>query len=172
MSIELGNTQLTTEKLVQIARFGEEVTLHPDAIDRIKTCRIMLEKKIQAGEIMYGVNTGIGEFSEVVLDDDQIQDFQKYLIYNHAAGIGDPAPIEYVRGAMAGRINVHSKGRSGCRLEITQTMVDMLNKGVTPFVCQKGSVGACGDLAPSLKLPCLCWEKARPIIKVNSWMEN
>ena len=155
MSIELGNTQLTTEKLVQIARFGEEVTLHSDAIDRIKTCRIMLEKKIQAGEIMYGVNTGIGEFSEVVLDDDQIQDFQKYLIYNHAAGIGDPAPIEYVRGAMAGRINVHSKGRSGCRLEITQTMVDMLNKGVTPFVCQKGSVGACGDLAPMAQIALL-----------------
>jgi len=155
MSIELGNTQLTTEKLVQIARFGEEVTLHPDAIDRIKTCRIMLEKKIRAGEIMYGVNTGIGEFSEVVLDDDQIQDFQKYLIYNHAAGIGDPAPIEYVRGAMAGRINVHSKGRSGCRLEITQTMVDMLNKGVTPFVCQKGSVGACGDLAPMAQIALL-----------------
>ena len=155
MSIELGNTQLTTEKLVQIARFGEKVTLHPDAIDRIKICRIMLEKKIQAGEIMYGVNTGIGEFSEVVLDDDQIQDFQKYLIYNHAAGIGDPAPIEYVRGAMAGRINVHSKGRSGCRLEITQTMVDMLNKGVTPFVCQKGSVGACGDLAPMSQIALL-----------------
>ena len=155
MSIELGNTQLTTEKLVQIARFGEEVTLHPDAIDRIKTCRIMLEKKIQTGEIMYGVNTGIGEFSEVVLDDDQIQDFQKYLIYNHAAGIGDPAPIEYVRGAMVGRINVHSKGRSGCRLEITQTMVDMLNKGVTPFVCQKGSVGACGDLAPMSQIALL-----------------
>ncbi len=115
----------------------------------------MLEKKIQAGEIMYGVNTGIGEFSEVVLDDDQIQDFQKYLIYNHAAGIGDPAPIEYVRGAMAGRINVHSKGRSGCRLEITQTMVDMLNKGVTPFVCQKGSVGACGDLAPMAQIALL-----------------
>ena len=155
MSIEFGNTQLTTEKLVQIARFGEEVTLHSDAIDRIKTCRIMLEKKIQAGEIMYGVNTGIGEFSEVVLDDDQIQDFQKYLIYNHAAGIGDPAPIEYVRGAMAGRINVHSKGRSGCRLEITQTMVDMLNKGVTPFVCQKGSVGASGDLAPMSQIALL-----------------
>ena len=155
MSIELGNTQLTTELLVKIARFGGKIELHPDAIDRIKTCRIMLEKKIQAGEIMYGVNTGIGEFSEVVLDDDQIQDFQKYLIYNHAAGIGDPAPIEYVRGAMAGRINVHSKGRSGCRLEITQTMVDMLNKGVTPFVCQKGSVGACGDLAPMSQIALL-----------------
>jgi histidine ammonia-lyase len=155
MSIEFGNTQLNTELLVKIARYGEKIELHPDAIDRIKTCRIMLEKKIQAGEIMYGVNTGIGEFSEVVLDDDQIQDFQKYLIYNHAAGIGDPAPIEYVRGAMAGRINVHSKGRSGCRLEITQTMVDMLNKGVTPFVCQKGSVGASGDLAPMSQIALL-----------------
>jgi len=148
MPIELGNTQLTVWKLVQIARFGEKVELHHDAVERIKACRIMLEEKIEAGEVMYGVNTGIGEFSEVVLDDDQIQDFQKYLIYNHAAGIGDPAPIEYVRGAIAGRINVHSKGRSGCRLEITQTMVAMLNKGVTPFVCQKGSVGASGDLAP------------------------
>ena len=148
MSIEIGNTQLTTKKLVQIARDGMQIELHPEAIERIKTCRTMVEKKIDAGEIMYGVNTGIGEFSEVVLNDAQIQDFQKYLIYNHAAGIGDPAPIEYVRGAMAGRINVHSMGRSGCRLEITQTLIDMLNKGVTPQVCTKGSVGACGDLAP------------------------
>lgn len=108
----------------------------------------MIEEKIQAGEIMYGVNTGIGEFSEIVLDDAQIKDFQKYLIYNHAAGIGDPAPIEYVRGSMAGRINVHAHGNSGCRAEITQALVEMLNKGVTPFVCQKGSVGASGDLAP------------------------
>ena len=155
MPIEFGNTQLTIEKLVDIARFGKKIELHSDAIGRINTCRTMLEKKIQAGEIVYGVNTGIGEFSEVVLDDDQIQDFQKYLIYNHAAGIGDPAPIEYVRGAMAGRINVHSKGRSGCRLEITQTMVEMLNKGVTPFVCQKGSVGASGDLAPMSQIALL-----------------
>jgi histidine ammonia-lyase len=115
----------------------------------------MLEEKIQSREIMYGVNTGIGEFSEVVLDDDQIQDFQKYLIYNHAAGIGDPAPIEYVRGAMASRINVHAKGHSGCRPEITMTLIEMLNKGVTPFVCQKGSVGACGDLAPMSQIALL-----------------
>ena len=79
----------------------------------------MLEKKIRANEIMYGVNTGIGEFSEVVLNDEQVKDFQKYLIYNHAAGIGEPMPIEYVRGAMAGRINVHAHGNSGCRPEIT-----------------------------------------------------
>ena len=155
MSIVLDGSNLTVEKLVQIARFGEKVELHPDAVKRINTCRAMLEEKIEAGEIMYGVNTGIGEFSEVVLDDDQVKQFQKYLIYNHAAGIGDAAPIEYVRAAMAGRINVHAHGNSGCRLEITQTYVDMLNKGVTPFVCQKGSVGACGDLAPMSQIALL-----------------
>jgi histidine ammonia-lyase len=115
----------------------------------------MLEEKIKAHEIMYGVNTGIGEFSEVVLNDEQVKEFQKYLIYNHAAGIGDPAPIEYVRGAMAGRINVHAHGMSGIRPEITLTLIEMLNKGVTPFVCQKGSVGACGDLAPMSQIALL-----------------
>ena len=115
----------------------------------------MLEEKIQAHEIMYGVNTGIGEFSEVVLTDEQVQQFQRYLIYNHAAGIGDPAPIEHVRAAMAGRINVHAHGNSGCRPEITQTLVEMLNQGVTPVVCQKGSVGACGDLAPMSQIALL-----------------
>ena len=107
-----------------------------------------MEEKLKAREIMYGTNTGIGEFSEIVLDDEQVKQFQRFLIYNHAAGIGDPAPIEYVRGAMASRINVHAHGNSGCRPEITLTLVEMLNKGVTPVVCQKGSVGACGDLAP------------------------
>lgn len=148
MSVVLDGYGLTIEKLVSIARHGEKVELHPDALTRIKTCRAMLEEKINAHEIMYGVNTGIGEFSEIVLNDEQVKDFQRYLIYNHSAGIGDPAPIEYVRGAMAGRINVHAHGNSGCRPEITLTLIEMLNKGVTPVVCQKGSVGACGDLAP------------------------
>jgi histidine ammonia-lyase len=148
MSIILDGSDLTVEKLVRIARHGEKAELSDRAVDRINNCRAMLEEKIAAREIMYGINTGIGEFSEIVLDDSQLKDFQKYLIYNHSAGIGDPASIEDVRGAMAGRINVHAHGRSGCRLAITQTLVEMLNKGVTPFVCQKGSVGASGDLAP------------------------
>ncbi|MFH1942944.1 MAG: aromatic amino acid ammonia-lyase [bacterium] len=155
MTIVITGTGLTVEKQVRIARHNEKVELHPEALERIKKCRAMLEKKIEAREIMYGVNTGIGEFSEVVLTDEQVKQFQKYLIYNHAAGIGDPAPIEYVRGAMAGRINVHAKGRSGCRPEITMTLVDMLNKSVTPVVCQKGSVGACGDLAPMSQIALL-----------------
>ena len=148
MTIVLDGSGLTIEKLDSIARKGERVELHPDAVERIKSCRKMLEEKIQAHEIMYGVNTGIGEFSEVVLSDEQVKQFQRYLIYNHTAGIGEPAPIEDIRAAIAGRINVHAHGNSGCRLEITHALVEMLNKGLTPVVCQKGSVGASGDLAP------------------------
>ncbi len=148
MTIVLNGEGLTIEKIVDIARNNAKVEIGKDSIEKIKVCRRMLEEKVAQKEIMYGVNTGIGEFSELVLDDDKLKDFQKYLIYNHSAGIGDPAPIEYVRGAMAGRINVHAHGNSACRLEITQTLAEMLNKGVTPVVCQKGSVGACGDLAP------------------------
>ncbi len=146
---------LTIEDVVNVARNNEKVELHPEALQRIKVCRAMVEKKVAAHEIMYGVNTGIGEFSETVLNDDQVKEFQKYLIYNHSAGIGDPMPLEYVRGAMLGRINVHAHGNSGIRPEITLTLVEMLNKGVTPYVCQKGSVGASGDLAPMSQIALL-----------------
>jgi histidine ammonia-lyase len=155
MTIVLDGQSLTVEKLVRIARHGEQVELHPEALQRIRVCRQMLEDKVSAHEIMYGVNTGIGEFSEVVLTDEQVKQFQRYLIYNHAAGIGEPVSIENVRAAMAGRINVHAHGNSGCRPEITQTYVEMLNKGVTPVVCQKGSVGASGDLAPMSQIALL-----------------
>ena len=165
MTVVLDGSGLTLEKLVAVARHGEKVELHPDALERIKVCRAMVERKIEARETMYGVNTGIGELCEVILDDDQVKDFQKYLIYNHSAGIGDPAPIEYVRGAMCGRINVHAHGNSGCRPEITLTLMAMLNEGVTPFVCQKGSVGACGDLAPMSQIAQLLMGEGRAYYK-------
>ncbi len=152
MTITLDGASLTVDKLVRIAREGERVELAPLALDRIRICRSMVEDKLRAREIMYGTNTGIGEFSEIVLDDDQVQQFQRFLVYNHSAGIGEPAPIETVRAAMAGRVNVHAHGNSGNRPEITLTLVDMLNKGVTPVMCQKGSVGASGDLAPMAQM--------------------
>jgi histidine ammonia-lyase len=165
MTLIITGSGLTIENVVNVARNHEKVELHPEAVKRINNCRAMLERKIEAHEIMYGVNTGIGEFSEVVLNDDQVKDFQKYLIYNHAAGIGDPMPAEYVRGAMLGRINVHAHGNSGCRIDITQTLVEMLNKDVTPFVCQKGSVGACGDLAPMSQIALLMMGEGKAYYK-------
>ena len=155
MALSLTGKSLTIENIEAVARRGEKVELHPDALERIRVCRGFIEERIAAGEIMYGVNTGIGEFSEVVLNDDQVREFQRYLIYNHAAGIGDPAPVDHIRAAMLLRANVHSHGHSGLRPEITQTILAMLNKGVTPVVCEKGSVGACGDLAPMSQIALL-----------------
>lgn len=165
MPLTIRGADLTIEDVVRVARNGESVELPSDAVERIKACRIMLEKKIAAREIVYGVNTGIGEFSEIVLNDDQILEFQKYLIYNHAAGIGDPMPEEWVRAAMLGRVNVHAHGNSGCRPEITLFLVDMLNRGVTPCVCRKGSVGACGDLAPMSQIALLLMGEGQAYFK-------
>lgn len=148
MDIILNGYNLNIEKVVQVAEGNVTVGIDPEALEKVRKCRRMLESKIEAGEVMYGVNTGIGELSEIGLDEQQVKEFQKYLVFNHSAGIGKPFPIEYVRAAMLSRINVHLHGFSGCRDIIPITMVEMLNKGVTPVVCEKGSVGACGDLAP------------------------
>lgn len=152
MALELNGKGLTVEKVVQVARGGEEVRLHPEAKERINKCRALLEDKIKKKEIMYGVNTGIGELAEVVLTPEQVEDYQKYLIYSHAAGYGKPMPLDVVRAAMLGRINCHCHGHSGLRLAVTETLAEMLNKGVTPVMCEKGSVGACGDLSPMAQM--------------------
>ncbi|RLC54940.1 MAG: phenylalanine ammonia-lyase, partial [Candidatus Cloacimonadota bacterium] len=94
MSVVITGNDLRIEDVYNVAHGKEKVELHPDALKRIITCRTFIEQKIEEGEIMYGVNTGIGEFSEVVLTGEQIKQFQKYLIYNHSAGIGEPCPIE------------------------------------------------------------------------------
>ncbi|MEA1972665.1 MAG: aromatic amino acid ammonia-lyase [Candidatus Cloacimonadota bacterium] len=155
MSVVITGSDLKIEDVYEVAHNNEKVEIHPEALERIKVCRTFIEEKIDEGEVMYGVNTGIGEFSEIRLDDDQIKQFQKYLIYNHSAGIGKPAPIEHVRAAMLGRANVHANGHSGCRPIITQTLIALLNKRVTPVVCEKGSVGASGDLAPMSQIALL-----------------
>ena len=91
MAITINGKSLTIEKVVKVARGKEKVKLSKNSIKLILDCRRMAEDKIAQKEIVYGINTGIGEFSETVLDDDQIEDFQKYLVYNHSAGIGEPA---------------------------------------------------------------------------------
>ena len=96
MSVTITGKNLTIEDVYNVAVNNDKIELHPEALERIKKCRGFLEKRIEAGEIMYGVNTGIGELVNVVLNEEQIKEFQKYLIYNHAAGIGEPFPIEVV----------------------------------------------------------------------------
>jgi histidine ammonia-lyase len=152
MKTALDGHSLKIEDVVRIARKGEQVALDEDAVDRINKCRDLLESKIKVREIMYGVNTGIGELSEVVLTPEQVEKYQKYLVYSHAAGCGEPTSEEDARAAMLSRVNTLCWGHSGIRLELVETMVEMLNRGVNPVMCQKGSVGACGDLSPMAQM--------------------
>ena len=152
MSIVLDGRSLKVEDVVKVARDGERIAIHKDAQARIDKCRALLERKIQAKAIMYGVNTGIGELSEVVLTPDQVEKYQRYLVYSHAAGCGEPIAEEDARAAMLSRLNTHCWGHSGIRRELVETMVEMVNQGVNPVMCQTGSVGACGDLAPMAQM--------------------
>ncbi|MGA2204999.1 MAG: aromatic amino acid lyase, partial [Terriglobales bacterium] len=152
IGLVLDGHSLKIEDVAAIARHRQPIQLHPDAVARIDKCRDLLERKIRDREIMYGVNTGIGELSEVVLTPEQVEQFQKYLLYSHAAGCGEPCGEEDVRAGMLSRMNTHCWGHSGIRREVVEIQIDMLNRGVTPVVCQKGSVGACGDLSPMAQM--------------------
>jgi histidine ammonia-lyase len=148
MPVIVDGDHLTIENVVRVARENEPVEIPDEAMERIRENRTIVDKKVEDREVMYGVTTGIGEFSEVVLTPEQTRQFQKYLIYSHAAGCGEPIPVEAVRAAILSRINVLCNGRSGVRPVIVETLKEMLNRGVAPVMCQRGSVGACGDLSP------------------------
>jgi histidine ammonia-lyase len=152
MVVILDGHSLKAEDVVKVARGGEEISVSKEAVNRINRCRALLERKIAAKEIMYGVNTGIGELSEVVLTQEQVEKFQRFLVYSHVAGCGEPIAEEDARAAMLSRLNTHCWGHSGIRHELVAMMVEMLNKGVNPVMCQKGSVGACGDLSPMAQM--------------------
>lgn len=124
-----------------------EVSLDTETQGRLRKRRQGLEDRIDK-EIMYGVNTGCGSNKNVILTPEQLDDYQEKYIRAHCCGMGDSLPIEVVRAMMALRVNSFAKGNSGVRLELCQTLLKMLNKGVIPVVPSEGSVGASGDLIP------------------------
>jgi histidine ammonia-lyase len=148
MVIKINGESLAIEDIVKVARGNEKIELSNESLEKIKKSREVVEKLIARREKLYGISTGIGELSNVFLTPEQVKDFQKYLIYSHAAGWGDPVAIDDARAAWLTRVNILSKGHSGLRPVIVETLAEMLNKGVTPVMCQKGSVGASGDLSP------------------------
>jgi histidine ammonia-lyase len=148
MTVKIDGHSLKIEDVVKVARENEAIELAKESPEKIRRSREVVEKLIAKKEKLYGISTGIGELSNVLLSPDQLKEFQKYVVYSHAAGWGDPVAIDDARAAWLTRVNVLSKGYSGLRLVVVETLIDMLNKGVTPVMCQKGSVGASGDLSP------------------------
>lgn len=139
---------LTIEQIVAVCRENATLELSEESKKSVLESRQIVDDLIAEEQVVYGITTGFGKFSDVVISQDQCKELQKNLIITHAVGAGDPFSRDIARGIMLLRINNLSKGFSGIRLETLQTMVDMLNKGVTPVIPSKGSLGASGDLAP------------------------
>ena len=146
----LDGNHLTLLDVVRCARKpGVRFAISEDALPRIEKSRKWVEKVQQSGEpVVYGVNTGFGSKATVSISRNNLKQLQRNLIMSHSAGTGAPLPIEVVRAAMLLRANTLIKGYSGIRLAVIETLLQMLEKGVTPWIPEQGSVGASGDLAP------------------------
>lgn len=148
MEVVLSGNSLTAAELEAVARHGAKVRLAPEASARISHSEAVLRKAVDGGARVYSVTTGVGALASVDLKPGQGAELQRHVLRSHSAGAGRPLPDEAVRAALAARANVLAKGYSGAREALAALMVEMLNRGVTPVVLEKGSLGASGDLAP------------------------
>jgi histidine ammonia-lyase len=139
---------LTIEIVVAVARRNAQVALTDSARTRVEQAARLIAQWAKAGEVIYGVTTGVGPLSEIVIPDSKARDLQHFLLTSHAAGVGAPLATEVVRAAMLLRANTLAKGYSGITVQTLETLIALLNKGVHPVIPSKGSVGASGDLAP------------------------
>lgn len=146
--ILLGIDGMSLEDLVSIAREGSKVRLTRESEERIVASRKLIEKWVQEEKIIYGVTTGFGALSNVIISKKDTRQLQENILMSHAAGVGNILDKETVRAVMALRIKDLARGHSGIRLATVHRLIELFNHGVYSVVPEKGSVGASGDLAP------------------------
>lgn len=147
-NVVIDGHSLTFEAFVAVARFGARVELAASAKEAMQRSRDLAEKISNEKRVAYGITTGFGDFATVAVPDELSAQLSTNLILSHCTGTGDPYSDEQVRGMMLLRANALCVGVSGVRPILVEMLVEMLNKGVTPIIPQKGSLGASGDLAP------------------------
>jgi histidine ammonia-lyase len=146
--IRLGARPLTLADVVQVAREVTPVSLSPEARARMQASRAVVDAAVAGGRVIYGVTTGFGELKDRHIPIEQVRELQVNLLRSHSAGVGRFAPPEVVRAMLLLRAASLARGCSGCRPEVVDALLAMLECGVTPVVPLQGSVGASGDLAP------------------------
>src|SRR5712691_7012570 len=146
--LQLRGQTLTLEQIAAVAHGRERVALAADARSRMEQSRRVVEKIVSENRTVYGVNTGFGKLSDVRIEPGQLRALQLNLVRSHSCGIGNPLSIAEARAMLLLRANVLACGLSGARAVVADTLVSMLERGVTPVIPEKGSVGASGDLAP------------------------
>ncbi len=146
--VVITGNDLTLEQLVAVARYDAKIRINDDAAARIKASRAIVDKIVNSGAVVYGITTGFGSLCRVHISKEDCSQLQENLIRTHSCGFGKPFTRELTRAMMLIRINALVKGYSGIRPETLDTLIAMLNKGVHPYIPEKGSLGASGDLAP------------------------
>jgi len=147
-ALHINGNDLTLEAVREVAVDKRPVLLAPDAREAVNRARAVVDTLVANNQLSYAITTGVGKLSDVRIAGDQIRELQLNLIRSHAVGVGEPLAIADTRAMMLLRANSLSKGNSGVRAIAIDTICEMLNRGVTPFVPSQGSVGASGDLAP------------------------
>ena len=145
---ELSGQKLFLQQIVDVAEGREQVTLSTAARARCDASREVVEKIVAEGRTVYGVNTGFGRLSDVRIEAGQLRELQLNLVRSHACGLGSPLSESEARAMLLLRANVLACGYSGGRALLIDALLAMLERGVTPVIPEKGSVGASGDLAP------------------------
>ena len=148
--VRLTGNDLTLDEVEEVARWGEEIDgLDEEAVERIEASRAWVERALAEDSApVYGVTTGFGPLANVRIKPDQARQLSRTVVLSSLVGVGDPLAEDIVRAMMLIRINTFAKGVSGIRPVVAETLRQMINKGVTPHVPAKGSLGASGDLAP------------------------
>lgn len=149
MSITLTGRSLTPAEVVAVARHGERVTLSDEGKAKVGRARELVDRLVKEDRLVYGLTTGVGALKNVRIPPADARQLQRNLLMSHAVGVGPPLPEEVVRAAMLVRINQFCQGSSGVSLDVVERHVDLLNHDICPWVPEKGSLGASGDLAPS-----------------------
>ncbi|MBS3976216.1 MAG: histidine ammonia-lyase [Syntrophomonadaceae bacterium] len=146
--VEIDGEKLLIPDVVQVARHGTPVAISEAGKHKLELARTIIDRLVTQNVVTYGVNTGFGKLSDVIISPEQTGQLQYNLITSHAGGVGEPFEEEIVRAILLLRANTLTKGYSGISTNIVETMIRMLNAGVHPLIPKKGSVGASGDLAP------------------------
>ena len=147
-ALHINGNDLTLEEVREVAVEHRAVLLDPDARETVQHARAVVDALVAGNKVSYAITTGVGKLSDVRIPPEQIRELQVNLVRSHAVGVGEPLPPAEVRAMMLLRANSLAKGHSGIRPVVIDTLCEMLNRNVTPFVPSQGSVGASGDLAP------------------------
>ena len=147
-TVSLNGSSLTIKDVLDAGEGSAVFEIDESAVLAMTESRSAVKRILEKGEVVYGINTGFGALSSVTIEHDQLEQLQYNLIRSHACGVGDAMESEHVLMMMVIRANTLCIGHSGCRPEVVELLVRMINEGIAPIVPRIGSLGASGDLAP------------------------